>query len=298
MRVCVIGAGGQLGFALVDAFAAGGHDVLPAVRRDPRPGQVYLDLADAASVRDVLQAIGPDVIAVAGAMCHVDACEADPAACAAVNVTGTGAVVEWARHAGARVVFYSTDHVFDGTAAENGEEDPVEPLNEYARSKVAVERLLRDELPERHLVLRTAWLYGPDPARRNFALRLVARLRAGERVTVPSDQWGAPTYTADVAAATRHLVERGEVGTFHAAGPDLVDRTTLAHVICTRFDVDPAGIVPTETAALHQPARRPLRVRLRCGRLTATGAPSFRGIDAGLAALRRWAEPRPVGAIR
>ena len=286
MRVAVIGATGQLGGALMQAF--GSHAVTGTVRRDPGPGEVLLDLARPASIPAALDAVGAELVLLAAAMCHVDGCEQDPAACATVNVEGTRAVAAWARAVQARVVFFSTDHVFDGAAPDYGEDASVNPLNEYAKSKARAEGVLRETLAERHLILRTAWLYGPDGARRNFALRLVARLAAGERVPVPADQWGAPTYTEDLAAITRHLVERGAVGTFHATGPELVDRLSLAHRICARFKIDAAGLVPTTTAALAQPAPRPLRVRLRGERLTATGAPRARGVDEGLVALHRW----------
>ncbi len=287
-RIAVIGAGGQLGDALVRAFADG--DVVSSVRRDPRPGQIVLDLGEPRSVRAALDAAAPDVVVLAAAMCHVDGCEENPAACARVNVDGTRAVAQWAAaRAGVRVVFFSTDHVFDGAAPIYGEDDPVNPLNEYARSKVVGEQALRAALPDRHVILRTAWLYGPDRARRNFALRLVDRLGAGADVPVPTDQWGAPTFTVDLAAVTRFLVERGAAGTYHATGPEVIDRLSLAHRICARFGVKPDGIVPTSTAALRQPARRPLRVALRGDRLAAAGAPAFRGVDAGLQALHAWA---------
>jgi dTDP-4-dehydrorhamnose reductase len=292
VRIAVLGAAGQLGQALVAELRA--HDVVGTVRRTPQPGEALLDLAEHAKIASALSSIDPEVVVVAAAMCHVDGCEQDPAACRAVNVDGTRAVAEWVRDAGGRLVFFSTDHVFDGSAAEHGEDDPVRPLNEYARSKVAAETLLRDILPERHVILRTAWLYGPDPARRNFALRLVARMAAGERMQVPADQWGAPTYAPDLAAITRHFVEQGTSGTFHVTGADFLDRVTLARRICARFGVDPAGIVPTPTADLRQPAPRPLRVRLR--RSPLPGAPPMRDLAGGLDALHAWATARKDGA--
>jgi dTDP-4-dehydrorhamnose reductase len=279
-RVGIIGGSGQLGGALAEAFAGCALAV---------PDRTALDLGDADSIRGTLDSTKPDVVLLAAAMAHVDGCELDAAACARVNVDGTRAVAAWAAQAGATVVFFSSDHVFDGRAEAYGEDDPVHPLNEYARSKVTGERIVREYLPGRHVILRTAWVYGPDRARRNFALRLVTRLRGGQRVPVPSDQSGAPTYTGDLAIATRHLVERRIAGTFHATGPEVLDRVALAHRICARFGVDPAGIVPVPTAELRQPAPRPLRVRLRCERLAAVGAPSFRGVDDGLAALHAWA---------
>ena len=280
LRVTIIGGGGQLGGALAEAFAGGELTV---------PPRSALDLGDADSIRSALDGAKPHVVLLAAAMTYVDGCELDAAACARVNVDGTSAVAGWAAKAGATMVFFSTDHVFDGREDSYGEDDPVRPLNEYARSKVRGERVVRETLPDRHVILRTAWVYGPDRAHRNFALRLVARLRAGDRVPVPSDQAGAPTYTADLALATRYLVERRIAGTFHATGPEVLDRVALARRICARFGVDPAGIVPTATADLRQPAPRPLRVRLRCDRLAAMGAPAFRGVDEGLAALHAWA---------
>ena len=139
-------------------------------------------------------------------------------------------------------------------------------------------------MPEGHLIIRTGWLYGPDPRRRNFALRLVARLRAGETVTVPEDQFGCPTYTEDLARATRWLVDRGHTGTFHATGPDFVSRISLARSICRVFGEADEGVRASPTAALGQAARRSLRVQLSCEKLQATGAPHFRGIEAGLSA--------------
>jgi dTDP-4-dehydrorhamnose reductase len=102
---------------------------------------------------------------------------------------------------------------------------------------------------------------------------------------VPCDQYGSPTFTEDLARATYALVERDAGGTFHAAGPEFVDRATLALTICERFGLDGRRIVPTPTSSLGQTARRPLRGRLDCQKLGGTGVAAFRGIDAGLRSL-------------
>jgi dTDP-4-dehydrorhamnose reductase len=186
------------------------------------------------------------------------------------------------------MVFYSTDHVFDGAAERYTETAVPRPLNSYAASKLAGEAAVRAGGAGGALVIRTAWLYGPDPARRNFALRLVDATRAGRETRVPSDQWGTPTYTEDLAAVTRFLVEGGHTGLWHAAGDELLDRVTLARLVCEVFGLDAAYVVPTPTRALGQAARRPLCVRLDSGRLCAAGAPPFRDPRAGLEALRGW----------
>lgn len=291
MCILVIGASGQLGRALCEVFSTG-HQVVGTAHRHTRSGQVSLDLADAESTLAVLEERKPALILLAGAMCNVDLCELEPETCRRVNVLGPRLVAEYALRSGSHLVFFSTDQVFDGTQESYKESDPVGPLNTYARSKAESEAFLRETLPGRHLIIRMAWLYGPDMQRRNFALRLVDRMATEERVAVPADQWGSPTYTEDLARATRFLVEHGHTGTFHATGPELIDRVLLARRVCAHFGLDESHIVPTPTSGLGQAARRPLRVRLHCRKLEMSGAERFSGVDAGLEALRARHEAR------
>jgi dTDP-4-dehydrorhamnose reductase len=285
MRVLLIGGSGQLGTALERAFRS--MDLVTTAHRHAARRHVSLDLADPSAIEGVLQHTRPDLVLVAGAMCHVDRCEQEPDLCSRINVGGPIAVAEFVRRSDARVVFFSTDHVFDGTEPTYREDDPVHPLNTYATSKAEAERSIREILPSRHLIVRTGWVYGPDPCRRNFVLRLVDRVRAGETVEVPDDQWGNPTHTEDLAAAVRFLVDRGETGTMHATGPDAIDRASFARRICDAFGLDRARVLARPTGVLAQPAPRALRVQLDCSRLRSTGAPAFRTIGDGLSDLAR-----------
>jgi dTDP-4-dehydrorhamnose reductase len=284
MRVLVVGAFGQLGHALVGVFGAK-CDVVPAGFRRAAAGQLVLDLGDPASVDAALAKTKPDVVVIAGAQCNVDRCESETAEGTRINVDGPRSIARYARERDTTVVYYSTDHVFDGSRPRHAETDAIAPVNAYARSKAAGEAAIRELLPGRHVILRTSWLYGPDAARRNFALRLVDALRRGDTVRVPSDQSGCPTYTGDLAAATFALIERGHAGTFHACGPDVVDRVTLARRICARYGLPETGLAPVPTAELKQAAPRPRRVVLDCAKLQGTIDVTFRGVDAGLAAL-------------
>lgn len=282
-RTLLVGASGQLGRALAARFADRG--VIAAAHQHVKPGGVRVDLGDASATRAVLSDVRPDLILVAGAMCNVDLCETESEMCTRINTEGPAVVADYARTQGARVVLFSTDHVFDGTRATYVETDPVHPLNVYARSKAAAEDALRSLLPDHHLILRTAWVYGPDPQRRNFALRLVDRLNAGAQVPVASDQWGSPTYTDDLASATRDLVDRGVSGTFHATGPEFLNRAVLAERICAAVGLDAGALQLRETADLGQAARRPLRVHLDCTKLHGVCTVSFRGVAEGLRSL-------------
>ncbi len=244
-----------------------------------------VDLGDARQTASVLADVRPDVVLVAGAFCNVDLCETESETCARINTQGPAVVADYARTYGARVVLFSTDHVFDGTHQAYVETDPVNPLNEYARSKALAEDALRQRVPDGHLILRTAWVYGPDRQRRNFALRLVDRIKAGVDVQIAADQWGSPTYTEDLAAATRDLVDRGVVGMFHATGPELVNRAALAERVCTQAGLPTTQLVSVTTADLGQAARRPLRVYLDCGKLRAVCNVPFRTVADGLRSL-------------
>ncbi len=284
-RGLVIGASGQLGRALC-AVLRDTHEVIEGVHRLPRTDQVCIDLGKPAEMIATIQALKPARIFIAGAFCNVDRAETDHAECFAVNMEGPRAIAAYAQAHGCTVVYYSTDTVFDGTKERYIESDPACPMNVYSQSKAQGEAAIRTLLPTHHLILRTAWLYGPDEAKRNFILRLVEQLRAGQRVVVPADQWGSPTYTEDLAAATRFLVERGQSGTFHATGPDFLDRASLARRICASFDLDARLVAPAPTSQMGQAALRPLRIQLDCQKLRALGIGEFRGINAGLEALR------------
>lgn len=280
----VIGGSGQVGRAVVHAFGDRAIDA----RRTPTDGQLHVDLADIASIDAALDATRPAVVVIAGAFTWVDGAEADPATCHAVNVDGPARVAAWCRANDATVVYYSTDHVFDGTANPHPVDGAVNPLNVYARSKVAAEARLREVAP-RHLILRTAWVYGPDPREMNFAIRLVRALQRGEPVKVPQDQWGTPTWAPDLANVTRDLVDRGATGTYHVVGPDYLSRLDLSRRVCRAFSLDEAALQPIDTADLNQRAARPLRVRMDTSTLDALLPNAVRPVDAGLAALADWA---------
>lgn len=286
-RVLILGAGGQLGIALGEAFRFG-HEAVEAVHRSPGPGQRTVELTDGTNLTRLLDEVRPEWILTAAAFCHVDRCETEPELCRRVNVEGPGTIAQWASSQGAVVVYYSTDHVFDGTLPRYSEEDRVHPLNAYASSKAQGEEVLRKRLPNDHLILRTCGLYGPDPGRKNFVIRLADQIRSGKRVRVPSDQWGAPTLTQDLARVTRFLLEKGLRGTYHATGPEFLPRMEFARRICEAFDLDPHLLVAVETCRMGQVAPRPLRVRLSTKRLEATGAPPMRSPRVGLSLLRKW----------
>ncbi len=239
-RLAITGAGGQLGRQLVAAFARAGHEVRGLAHAD-------LDLGDPSSL-DVLRTGLPDVVVNSAAWTDVDGCARDPQRAMRVNGEGAGLVARAATDVGARIVQISTNEVFDGSLGRPYRpDDEPGPINPYGASKFAGEREVAAATP-RHLVIRTAWLFGPGG--RNFVTKILAaaeHMRAeGEPLRVVEDEIGNPTWTPDLAAAIVDLVDAGRFGIVHAAGVPPTSRMGWARVA-----LDAAGIeVPIEPVAL------------------------------------------------
>jgi dTDP-4-dehydrorhamnose reductase len=278
MRNLVLGASGQVGWSLWSQVGGPG-----TYHRHPLPGLVPLDLRDGTALRALLREIRPEVCYLSGAWTHVDGAEQHPGECRAVNVEPVVTAAQELASLGGTLVLFSTDHVFGARATPWREDEPGAPASVYARSKVEAEKAVRDLLPERHLILRTSWVFGPDPQGKNFVCRVRDTLKRGERLVVPADQWGQPTFGPDLGRAATELVRRGGRGTFHVVGPQRLDRLTWARTVATTLGLDDSRIEGRPTAEMGSIAPRPLCVGLDRGKLLATlGYDPIREPTAGL----------------
>ena len=266
-RQLVVGATGQVGSPLAAVLQDAGMSVVRTGHSIA--ADVQLDLGDRRRVAEVLDQVRPDTVWLAGAYTHVDGCEAHPEASHRVNVAGPAAVAAWVGEHGARLVFFSTDYVFDGVAGPYAEGAEPNPLSVYGRDKRAVEILLAAELPDRSLTVRTTWVYGRAARGQGFIERLTETLAAGRPVRLPSDQWGNPTSAENLADATRGLWAAGATGVWHVAGPDYMTRADWGRQVAAHFHCDPTLVEGVPTAALAQVAPRPLAGGLRAARAAA-----------------------------
>lgn len=270
MTVLVTGAGGMLAADLLKSL---GDDVVGLDR-------AALDITDADAVREAVE----DVTAVvnAAAWTDVDGAEADEAAAARINADGPAVLAAACAEVGATLVTYSTDYVFRGTAHEPYPEDaPVDPINAYGRTKSEGERRALEANPGRTHVIRTAWLYGEHgPSFPKTMLRL-----AGERdrIQVVDDQHGAPTWSADLAAATAELLREGTPGRiWHWTNSGETTWYELARRTFELAGLDPARIEPTSSDRFPRPAPRPAYSVLGHGAWLAAGFEPPRDWDAAL----------------
>ncbi|MCL2195921.1 MAG: dTDP-4-dehydrorhamnose reductase, partial [Oscillospiraceae bacterium] len=252
MRVLITGARGQLGRdVLAEAGARGWH----ATGMDIAD----FDLTDRAATLAALRASEPEVVIHCAAYTAVDRAESEPELAFAVNETGTRHVAEYCAAAGAWLVLVSTDYVFDGSGDAPWEvDDPPAPVNVYGRSKLAGEMVTRD-LCERHMIVRTSWVFGRHGA--NF-VHTMLRL-GGERasINVVDDQVGAPTYTADLARLLCDMAARPVAGTYHASNAGECSWAAFAREIFCCAGVS-CVVNPIATSEYSTAAARPSNSRL------------------------------------
>ncbi|MDE3175723.1 MAG: dTDP-4-dehydrorhamnose reductase [Pseudomonadota bacterium] len=267
MRILVTGTQGQVARSLIER-APPGVEVVAL-------GRPQLDLADPASIRAAFDARDADVVINAAAYTAVDKAETEEALATRINGDGAGLVAECARALGAPIIQLSTDYVFDGALDRPyREDDPVNPIGAYGRSKLCGEEAVASANP-RHAILRTAWVYSPFGT--NFVKTMLRLGESRSEVRVVADQRGGPTSALDIAdalfAVATLLVARPapeRYGVFHMTGEGEASWAEFAESVFAQARAlgRPAvKVIPIATADYPTPARRPANSRLDGGRL-------------------------------
>lgn len=250
MKVIILGAGGQLGQSLPPYFP---HAKLSLFPRD------QIDISDVVAVRSALSSARPDVVINAAAMTDVDGCEVDPETAFCVNALGPRWLAHETARSGALMVHVSTDFVFPGRLEGAYHEwDTVGPVQVYGQSKLAGEEEVRGS-GCRHLIVRTAWLYGG--LGRSFVLAVLRKALAGQSLQVVADQVGSPSLTRDVAQAIAKLIALGVTGTVHVVNQGSASRFGLAEAILQEASID-VPLVPISSEEISTPALRPSNTSL------------------------------------
>jgi dTDP-4-dehydrorhamnose reductase len=265
-RVLIVGSNGLLGQKVTDLFSRSkNYEILNTSVEDKPFLKMnkflyrHLDITHRNSAMKLVDDFLPEVIINTAAITNVDLCETERALAWKVNVVGVENLVHAARMVGAKIIHFSTDYVFDGKSGPYAENDRVNPMSYYGRTKLASENVLRtSEIP--HTIIRTMILYGIGKLiKDNFALWLVNNLKENKQVRVVDDQIGNPTLVDDLAFAVLKVVEFDKNGLYHIAGNDLVSRYDFAIALAKKFKFDKNLIIPIKTAILKQPAPRPMK---------------------------------------
>lgn len=241
-------------------FAEQGWDVQGSYFSFEIPGLVYYNTLEPAHAGNFdVMAFKPDVIVHCGAMTHVDACETQQEESYQQTVHSTKNIIGLAQNCGAKLVYISTDYVFDGEHGPYAEDAPVNPLSVYAKHKLEAETTGLQDLPDT-LVLRVTNVYGNEARGKNFVARIVQQCKDGQKLTLklPYDQYASPANAWDIARVMYVLLRDGRQGIYHVAGTDYMNRIELAMKVLSYFPNAEYDMIPMSTAEMQQPAKRPL----------------------------------------
>ena len=247
VKIFVVGANGQLGSDVVRLLSPT-VDVTARVMDE-------LDVTDRAALREAIEDSHPEVVVNCAAYTAVDRAETEQDAAYRVNVLGARNVAQAAQRVGARVVYFSTDYVFDGTATEPyDEEAPTAPLSIYGRTKLQGEQATREANPD-HLILRLAWMYGSTG--HNFVRTILRLAREKDQLRIVDDQVGSPTFTEDVVHQLWTAIEEGCSGTYHCVNTGQASWYAFAAHIVHRLGLN-VPVIAIHTVDYPAPARRPV----------------------------------------
>lgn len=246
MRVLVIGATGLLGRAILEEWEA---DTLTGV------GSQAVDIRDESQLRPLFEDCRPKWTVLAAAYTDVDGCERDPQRAHQVNCSGAVNVARAAHEARSKLLFVSTDYVFDGSkSVPHKPEDAVRPINVYGRSKADAEKSIREILPN-CCILRTSWLFGARG--RCFPNTILELVRSQKKLRVVADQIGSPTFNRDLARAIVKLVRADAHGIIHASNAGECSWCDFARELLRSGGFADVTVEAARTEDVPRPARRP-----------------------------------------
>ena len=293
MRVLVIGASGFIGRYLVKRFSASPESEVFCTFHARPPGDdanhwYHLELTDPVMLEKLFGLIQPDVVVHLAAMADVGTAEREPAMATAVNVAATSEIARLCNSHNARLLFVSTEYVFDGERGFYREDDTPNPTTHYGRTKWEAEQEVA-WLAYGWNVIRTSIVYGwPAPGRRNFVPSLIGRLRGGQPYSGSTEVMRTPVYVEHLVDGITNLVEEFRPGIHHVAGRDWVSMYDFALAVADGFGIDRELVLPANAPQGTQPTStsKPDRLGLDCARtMSLLGIPHF-GLADGIAAMR------------
>jgi dTDP-4-dehydrorhamnose reductase len=258
--VLITGASGFVGEHLAERFRRAGYVVYLAYgSQRPRAeadGLYQIDLGARGSFHAALHGLSVDVVVHAAALVSPDLCEENPGLARAINVDGTREVAQWAQRRAGRLVYFSTDLVYDGEKGFYREEDAPHPINVYGETKLQGEQAVR-ELCASFAIVRLSLSYGPTRgARGDWTKRMREDLAAGKDLTLFTDQFRTPAYVGDTAEAIYRLSEISTTGIFHMGGKQRVSRYEFGMIFARIFDLPAARLHPVRMGDVPARAAR------------------------------------------
>ncbi len=253
MKVLVTGANGQLGYDVVKELEKQNIECYGVTRKD-------FDITDFKSTENFINKYLPDVVIHCAAYTAVDKAEDEPELCYKVNSEATKNIAEICKEINAKLLYISTDYVFDGTKDGFYEvDDETNPINVYGKSKllgeIAVQKILK-----KYFIVRISWVFGEHG--NNFVKTMLRLGKDHKEINVVSDQYGSPTYTADLAPLLVEMIKTDKYGIYHATNEGVCSWAEFAEKIFKIANMD-VKVNYTSTKEYPAKAKRPVNSRLK-----------------------------------
>jgi len=252
MKVLVTGANGQLGYDVIKRLKKSGIECLGTDRDS-------MDLTNEGQVKRVIRDYNPNIVIQCAAYTAVDKAEDEKELCYAVNVLGTRYVAEVCKELNAKMVYISTDYVFDGEGEEPfGVEDKPNPINYYGQTKYEGELEVQDKL-DKYFIVRISWVFGSNG--NNFVKTMLRLGREKNEISVVADQIGSPTYTFDLAKLLVEMIQTDKYGIYHKTNEGYCSWHEFACEIFKQANID-VKVNRVNTEDYPTEAKRPKNSRL------------------------------------
>jgi len=270
MKILIIGASGVLGSRLYNDTIKKKWDVTGTYCSHECEGLSYLDVRDKASLEKVFNFFRPEAVIMAGGITDVDLCTLKPKLAKDVNIKGTLNLVKKIKEYGSKLIYVSTDYVFDGENGPYKETDNPNPINNYGVTKLEAENIIRSKLKD-YLIIRTAQLYGvaeQSPAQnRNFTVKIIHNMRNNKKVYAADDLYSTPTYAGSLSKMIIKLIEKNASGLYHGAGSEFINRYDYVNKIADIFGLDKTLIQKVKLKDLKLKAKRPKKGGLKIDKI-------------------------------
>ncbi len=261
MKVLVTGVKGQLGYDVVKDLEKRGHQPI-GVDRDE------MDLVDNEAIRMFIMEVKPEAIIHCAAYTGVDKAEEEVKICYQINAEAVKVIAECAKELNVKLIYISTDYVFDGTKeGEYVETDLPNPMNVYGASKLQGEQYIQTIL-EKYYIVRTSWVFGVNG---NNFIKTMRRLGSErDELNIINDQVGSPTYTADLAPLLVDMMETDKYGIYHATNEETCSWYEFTNEIFKQSGIE-VKTNPITTDQYPTAAKRPMNSRMSKVKLKANG---------------------------
>ena len=266
MRILITGAFGQLGHALQSVLSKKSNYELVCTGRKIKKSQegIPLDIRNQVALKEIINTTAPDILINLAAMTNVDACELNPELAGEINVAGLQHICD---SFSGKIIHLSTDYVFDGTSGPYKEDDSLNPISIYGKTKLASENILLEK-DIKNLVIRGNVLYDLFPnTSASFLNWVVSSLKSNKEIKVVEDQFNNPTWTRSMSDIIELSIVNDLEGIIHWGDSMHISRYEFAKLIAKKFSLNDSLIKPVLTSELNQPARRPLQSGLSTEKL-------------------------------